>query len=66
MGGFTIYPRRERLIKNAQSLISSSRFSELITEEEVVASVERLDDLLNTDLFPLPSEEWPPIPWPPF
>ena len=33
---------------------------------EVAATVERVDELLASGRFPMPSETWPAIPWPPF
>jgi hypothetical protein len=38
----------------------------LLADEEVDATAERVETLLATGRFPLPSETWPAIPWPPF
>jgi uncharacterized repeat protein (TIGR03843 family) len=38
----------------------------LLTRREVAATVARIDRLLHTGLHPLPSEDWPALPWPPF
>jgi hypothetical protein len=38
----------------------------LITEREFLALQARINRLLSTNSFPLPSEEWPAVPWPPF
>jgi uncharacterized repeat protein (TIGR03843 family) len=38
----------------------------LLTSEEVEATARRVEDLLASGRFPLPSETWPAIPWPPF
>jgi hypothetical protein len=38
----------------------------LLSEPEVVAVEHRLRRLLSTGKHPLPSEDWPAIPWPPF
>ncbi|MGB8652796.1 MAG: SCO1664 family protein [Mycobacteriales bacterium] len=38
----------------------------LLTRREVRRTVERVDELLTTRRHPLPSEDWPAIPWPPF
>jgi hypothetical protein len=38
----------------------------LLSEPEVVAVEHRLRRLLSTSKHPLPSEDWPAIPWPPF
>lgn len=38
----------------------------LLAPPEVDATTRRVDDLLAAGRFPLPSETWPAIPWPPF
>jgi uncharacterized repeat protein (TIGR03843 family) len=38
----------------------------LLSRIEIRATVRRLDGLLETERFPLPSPAWPAIPWPPF
>ena len=38
----------------------------LLDPDEVARTVVRLDRLLSTRRHPLPSDEWPPVPWPPF
>ena len=38
----------------------------LLAPEEVAATIVRLDRLLRTRKHPLPSDDWPPVPWPPF
>ncbi|WP_163549539.1 SCO1664 family protein [Candidatus Frankia nodulisporulans] len=42
------------------------RLEPLLTVTELTALDARLDGLLDTGRFPLPSGDWPPIPWPPF
>ena len=39
---------------------------ELLHREEVLTTVDRLDRLLSTRRHPMPSDGWPPVPWPPF
>jgi uncharacterized repeat protein (TIGR03843 family) len=39
---------------------------QLLDREEVLTTVDRVDRLLSTRRHPLPSNEWPPVPWPPF
>jgi uncharacterized repeat protein (TIGR03843 family) len=39
---------------------------ELLDLEEVGATVLRVDKLLATGRHPLPGDDWPPVPWPPF
>jgi uncharacterized repeat protein (TIGR03843 family) len=38
----------------------------LLDRDEVGATVMRVDRLLATCRHPLPSDDWPPVPWPPF
>ena len=38
----------------------------LLGRTEVRATIRRVDTLLATERFPLPSPTWPAIPWPPF
>jgi uncharacterized repeat protein (TIGR03843 family) len=40
--------------------------AEHLTVSEVRATVDRVDRLLSTGVHPLPSPDWPAIPWPPF
>jgi len=39
---------------------------ELISQNEIDALSSRIHDLLASNSFPLPSDEWPAVPWPPF
>jgi hypothetical protein len=39
---------------------------ELLAPEEVAMTIRRVDRLLATRKHPLPSDDWPPVPWPPF
>jgi len=39
---------------------------ELLDPAEVAATIVRTDRLLSTRRHPLPSDDWPPVPWPPF
>lgn len=51
-----------------QQAFESSReiVAPLITEIEIEALLLRIERLLETGLFPEPSEDWPAVPWPPF
>jgi uncharacterized repeat protein (TIGR03843 family) len=40
--------------------------SEHLTRREVRRTVQRVEQLLRTGVHPMPSEDWPAIPWPPF
>jgi uncharacterized repeat protein (TIGR03843 family) len=37
-----------------------------LTRQEVLATAYRVDRLLRTGRHPMPSEDWPAVPWPPF
>jgi uncharacterized repeat protein (TIGR03843 family) len=41
------------------------RLAALLTAAEVEAVRGRVDELLRTGVHPLPSGEWPAVPWPP-
>jgi hypothetical protein len=38
----------------------------LLTQSELEALNQRIDELLQSKKFPLPPSDWPAIPWPPF
>lgn len=38
----------------------------LLTQQETQALHNRIEELLQTNRFPLPPTDWPAIPWPPF
>jgi uncharacterized repeat protein (TIGR03843 family) len=40
--------------------------ADLLHRDEVHATVRRVDRLLSTRRHPMPSGDWPPVPWPPF
>lgn len=67
--GSAISEIEEETLLSLLSEIKSNRIdnlSELITESEMRALILRIEDLLTTKSFPLPSQEWPAIPWPAF
>jgi uncharacterized repeat protein (TIGR03843 family) len=43
-----------------------TELTSLLTRAEVRAARRRVDQLISEGRFPLPSEGWPAIPWPPF
>jgi len=61
------------LIRYAQSddqqlrelALFNNALSELITAREIEALNNRIDQLVETSVFPMPSGDWPAIPWPP-
>lgn len=42
------------------------RLRPLLSRAEVAATLRRVERLLRTCRYPEPSEDWPPVPWPPF
>ncbi len=46
-------------------LTLGERLHELLTTREVRRTVRRVERLLATGRHPEPSDEWPPVPWPP-
>ncbi len=62
-------PEETRWLGCLRDIITSSVGSELlelITQAEITRLIFRIDRLLSEATFPLPSQEWPPVPWPPF
>jgi hypothetical protein len=47
-------------------LLHESEIVELITDNEHAALLARINRLLSEKKYPVPSEEWPAVPWPPF
>lgn len=43
---------------------ASDELAEHLTQDELAALAERVDDLLESARFPPPSEDWPAVPWP--
>jgi len=57
------------LLLLARELFTGSKLeiiNGLITEEEISATVARIDRALIEGSFTLPSPDWPAVPWPPF
>jgi uncharacterized repeat protein (TIGR03843 family) len=55
----------QRLDRDLQGTLGT-RLCELLTPAEVNATRRRVKRLLSTGRHPMPSDDWPPIPWPPF
>lgn len=53
------------IVKRLELHLEASQIPELLAEREVAALKSRIHRLLKESRFPLPSEEWPAIPWPP-
>ena len=57
------------LLEYARSQVNGNLgelLSPLLTELEIVQIERRVSDLLNSGTFPLPSTDWPAVPWPAF
>lgn len=63
-------PLTENEIASLERLLSLIKENEeirsLITDNEFAALQFRLQRLISEKEFPLPSDEWPAVPWPPF
>jgi uncharacterized repeat protein (TIGR03843 family) len=63
-------PLTESEIATLQNLLSLIKQNEeirsLITDNEFTALQIRIQRLISEKEFPLPSDEWPAVPWPPF
>jgi len=67
--GVSYTEEEKSLLLLARELFTGSKLeiiSGLITEEEVAATVARIDRALIEGSFTLPSPDWPAVPWPPF
>ena len=53
-----------RRVREALETDLSDELVEHLTQDELAALTERIDDLLETGRFPEPSQEWPSVPWP--
>jgi uncharacterized repeat protein (TIGR03843 family) len=57
------------LLLAARKLFAETKvdvISSLITDEEIAATIARIDRALIEGSFILPSPDWPAVPWPPF
>ena len=55
---------REKLAQTRAFVSSSSSLRELLTNTEISALMNRLETL-EIEGFPVPSDQWPAVPWPP-
>lgn len=53
-------------VKNSLALSLGQLLLPLLSSEELEALEMRLERLLALQTFPVPSDEWPAVPWPPF
>lgn len=61
-----ITPQEELLLTSLDKTLDRERFGGLISDEEFDALLMRGQRLLDSGVFPGPSEDWPAVPWPPF
>ena len=57
------------LLNQARELFTgekSEMIAGLIDEDEIDATVSRIDRALSEQTFPIPNPDWPAVPWPPF
>jgi uncharacterized repeat protein (TIGR03843 family) len=57
------------LLVQAREIFTGDKFeiiSGLIDEEEIAATIARIDRALFEESFPVPNPDWPSVPWPPF
>lgn len=65
-------PLRESEIESLHKVfkaISNREIEELyslLNEDEITALLTRIENLISQRCFPIPSPDWPAIPWPPF
>ena len=63
---------RDSLVRLGVDLASSEseglrgRLSPYLTRLEIARTAERVQRMLDAGVHPMPSEDWPPVPWPPF
>jgi hypothetical protein len=51
-------------LKNANDDLTQ-RLGDLLSRREIKALRQRIDELIETKIYPSPSNDWPPVPWPP-
>jgi uncharacterized repeat protein (TIGR03843 family) len=61
-----VFTTQEIDLLNSAKLNARRSVIDLITSEEIVALIGRIELLLESGRFPEPSQDWPAIPWPPF
>jgi uncharacterized repeat protein (TIGR03843 family) len=57
------------LLNQARELFTGEKseiIAGLIDEDEIDATVSRIDRALSEQSFPIPNPDWPAVPWPPF
>jgi uncharacterized repeat protein (TIGR03843 family) len=67
--GHRLWPEETELLRCLRESLDGplgARLRPLITGAEIRALTSRVDALLTVRRFPMPSGDWPPVPWPPF
>ena len=67
--GSSFTSKEKALLIQARELFTISKLeviSGLIDQDEISATVARIDRALIEESFPVPSPDWPAVPWPPF
>jgi len=54
------------LLQSLKSSIDDEYLTTLITKDEIFALRARIERLCSDGTMPMPSEEWPAVPWPPY
>lgn len=65
--GESLTPAELAPVRTLRAALEDPRSDELVdhlTQDELAALTERIDDLLESGRFPAPSDEWPAVPWP--
>jgi hypothetical protein len=61
--------QREIIEETIDAMLSGEKveiISGLIEEDEILATIARIDRALIEESFPVPNPDWPAVPWPPF
>jgi uncharacterized repeat protein (TIGR03843 family) len=53
------------LLERTREVDFNGVFEKYLTDIEISAFSDRINTLIASGTFPLPSDEWPAIPWPP-
>ena len=60
------FSQSEIQLLNSAANLADEVVAPLLSKAERVALISRITGLLAIKAFPEPSEDWPPVPWPPF
>ena len=61
-----VFTPEEREILELAQAVALKVCEPFITAAEIAALLARIEELLESGTFPLPSSDWPAVPWPPF